>query len=109
MSVEILDPRYDVLNQEMRFAYPFTGDPDCEVRVPRSAMVQGEEWVKSRIEGYFIDHSKPEPRTSMRIPDYQFDLNLRQPSRSPGSAKVLKRLTKGRPGRNNYRRTSRRS
>jgi hypothetical protein len=78
MSVEILDPRYDTVKQELRFAYPFTGPPNAEVRVPYSAMVQGEEWVKARIEGWFIDHDRPEPGTSLRIEDWQFAVDKRQ-------------------------------
>lgn len=109
MTLEITDPRHNAINDEMRIPYPLVGEPDSEVRVPRSAMVQGEDWVKGRIEGYFINHPKPEPRTSMRIPTYQFDPNLQQPSRRPGSPKGMRRLTKGRYGRNDHRGSSRRS
>jgi hypothetical protein len=79
MSVEILDPRYDAVKQEMRFAYPFVGQANATVCVPYSAMVQGEEWVKARIKGWFIDHDRPEPGTTLRIEDWQFDINMRQP------------------------------
>ena len=79
MPVETLDPRHDVANDEMRFAYPFTGQPDSEVRVPHNAMVQGEAWVKARIEGWFKYHDRPQPGTASRIPDYQFNPKLFQP------------------------------
>ena len=81
MPLEILDPRHDAFNDEMRFPYPLTGQANSEVRVPRKAIVQGEAWVKARIEGWFIDHERPQPGTSLRIPDHQFDPNLFQPSR----------------------------
>ena len=79
MPLETLDPRHDAFNDEMRFPYPFTGQANAEVRVPRRAMAQGEAWVKARIEGWFRDHARPEPGTSIRIDDYQFDPKLRQP------------------------------
>lgn len=79
MSVEILDPRYDVAKQEMRFGYPFVGQANATICVPYSAMVQGEEWVKARIEGWFIDHERPKPGTTLRIEDWQFDVDKRQP------------------------------
>jgi hypothetical protein len=81
MPLEILDPRYDTVTQEMRFAYPFTGQSNAEVRVPCGAMAKGEDWVKARIEGWFIDHAKPLPGTSIRIPDWQFDPTKHQPER----------------------------
>jgi hypothetical protein len=51
MTEETLDPNYDPANDEMRFPYPFVGEPDCEVRVPRSALVFGIPWIKERVEG----------------------------------------------------------
>ena len=65
---------------EMRLPYPSTGQAHSEVRVSRTAMVQGEAWVKARIEGWFKNHERPQPGTSIRIPDYQFDPNLFQSS-----------------------------
>lgn len=73
MSEERLDPRHDAANDEMRFAYPFSGQASAEVRVCRSAMVQGEAWVKARIEGWFRYRERPHPGMTVRIPDYQFD------------------------------------
>jgi hypothetical protein len=81
MTLEILDPRHDAFNDEMRFPYPLTGQANSEVRIPRKAIVQGEAWVKARIEGWFIDHERPQPGTWLRIPDHQFDPKLFQPSR----------------------------
>jgi len=66
-------------DDEVRFPYPFTERAYCEVRVSRTAMLQGESWVKDRIEGWFRYHDRPIPGTSIRIPDYQFDSNLFQP------------------------------
>ena len=109
MTVVMLDPRHDANNDEMRFPYPLTGEPDREVRVPRSAIVNGIPWIKERIEGYFIDHPRPEPGASMRIPDYQFEVKLFQPSRIPGSGQGMKRRTKGRPRRSGSNRGSGRS
>lgn len=80
MPDEKLNPRHDGDRDEMRFPYPFTGQPNSEIRVSRTAMVQGEAFVKSRIEGWVRAHGKPQPGTSVRIPDYQFDPNLFQPS-----------------------------
>lgn len=74
------EPKHDATSDEMRFAYPFTGEADCEVRVSCSAMAQGEAWIRDRIEGWFKYHTRPEPGTSVRIPDYQFDPKLFQPS-----------------------------
>lgn len=79
MPLERLDPTHDPLNDEMRFPYPLAGQANAEIRVPRAAMAQGEAWVKARIEGWFIDHAKPAPGTSIRTEDYQFYPHLRQP------------------------------
>ena len=79
MSIQTLDPRHDTNDDEMRFPYPFSGRSNSEVRVPRAAIVEGEAWIKARIEGWFKDHDRPQPGISIRIPDYQFDPNLRQP------------------------------
>lgn len=75
------DPKHETADEGIRFPYPFTGQADSEVRVHRAAMVQAEVWVKARIEGWFEDHNKPEPGTSIRVPDYQFEPKLLQPSR----------------------------
>lgn len=75
------DPRHDDADDEVRFPYPFTGQADSEIHVSRTAMVQGEAWVKARVEGWFKHHHRPRPGASVRIPDYQFDPNLFQPSR----------------------------
>lgn len=80
VSDQTLDPKHDVANDEMRLAYPFTGQADSEVRVSCTAMAQGEAWVKARVEGWFKNHNRPQPGTSIKIPDYQFDPNLFQPS-----------------------------
>jgi hypothetical protein len=64
----------------MRFAYPFSGRPDSVVVVPYSAMMQGEPWIKARIEGWFRHHDRPTRGESLRIPDYQFEPNLFQPT-----------------------------
>ena len=80
MPEEKLDPKRDVASEEIQFPYPFTGEPNSEIRVTRTAMVQGEVFVKSRIEGWVRAHGKPQPGTSVRIPDYQFDPILFQPS-----------------------------
>jgi hypothetical protein len=79
MSVQSLDPRHDANSDEMRFLYPFSGQSDSEIRVPRSAMAQGEAWVKARIKGWLRYHKRPGPGTSIRIEDEQFDPKLRQP------------------------------
>lgn len=81
MTIQPLDPRHNPNEDEMRFPYPLTGAANSEVRVCRSAVVQGEAWVKARIEGYFKYYDKPQPGTSVKIPDYQFDPNLFQPER----------------------------
>lgn len=78
MTTPTLESRHDP-NDEIRFPYPFTGQPSSEVRVCRSAIVQGEAWMKARIEGYFKYHDRPQPGTFIRIPDYQFDPSLFQP------------------------------
>jgi antitoxin component of MazEF toxin-antitoxin module len=69
-----------MVDDEMRFPYPFNGQPNSTVVVPCSAMVQGEDWIKSRIEGWFRDHGKPKTGETKRIPDYQFDPHLSQPT-----------------------------
>ncbi len=79
MPIQQLDPRHDAAKDEMRFAYLFAGQAVAEVCVPRAAMVHGESYVKARITGYFKYHDGPQPRTSIRIPDYQFDPIRRQP------------------------------
>lgn len=79
MTAQTLDPGHDPNKDEMCFRYPFTGQANSEVRVCRSAIVQGEAWVKARIEGYFKYHEKPQPGTTMRIEDYQFNPSLFQP------------------------------
>ena len=79
MSVQTLDPRRDVGEDEMRLPYPLTGQADAEVRVPHGAMVQGEAWVKARIGAWFRYHDEPQSGTSVRIPDYQFDAKRFQP------------------------------
>jgi hypothetical protein len=78
MPLETLDPRHDAANDEMVFPYPFTGQATAKVRVPLSAMVQGEAWVKARIKGWLRYHKRPELGTSIRIEDEQFDPKLRQ-------------------------------
>jgi hypothetical protein len=79
MTISPRDRRHDPDNDEMRFPYPLTGAANSEVRVCRSAVVQGEPWVRARIEGYFKYCDKPRLGTSVKIPDYQFDANLFQP------------------------------
>lgn len=74
-----MEDQFDPID-EMRLPYPFTGQAHSEVRVSRTAMVQGEAWVKARVEGWFKNHERPQPGTSIRIRDYQFDPNLFQPS-----------------------------
>lgn len=79
MTVQTLNPRHDPSNDEMRFRYPFNGRANSEVCVCRNAVVQGEAWVKARIEGYFRYNDRPQPGASVKIPDYQFNPNLFQP------------------------------
>jgi hypothetical protein len=74
-----LDPKHNTAKDEFPLPYPFKGKAESEVRVSCTAMAQGEAWVKSRVEGWFKDHERPKPGTSMRIPDYQFDPSLFQP------------------------------
>jgi hypothetical protein len=81
MTLETLDPRHDAASDETRFSYPFTGEPNSAVIVPRSAMVHGEAFIKARTEGWFIDHPKPRPGESIRIETYQFNPRLRQPEK----------------------------
>jgi hypothetical protein len=64
-------------NDEHIFLYPF-GKPNARVIVPQSAMVQGNDFIKHRIEGWFDSHPKPQSGETLRIPDYQFDPHLRQ-------------------------------
>jgi hypothetical protein len=45
MAAQTLDPRHDPNKDEMCFRYPFTGQANAEVRVCRSAIVQGEPWT----------------------------------------------------------------
>lgn len=79
MFSEILDSRHDAANDLMRFPYPFTGQANSEVLVHRSALAQGEPWVKSRIEGWFRYNARPKAGASIRIPDEQFNPKLFQP------------------------------
>lgn len=81
MVPETLDQRHDPNSDRMRFPYPFTGQANTEVLVPRSAIVQGEAWVKARIEGLFRYYETPQPGESLEIPDYQFDAKLFQPEK----------------------------
>jgi hypothetical protein len=82
-TLEWQEGRMDLIRHEakIRFSYPFTGEATSEVLVPPEAMVQGEAWVKARIEGWFRYHNRPEPGELVEIPDYQFDPTLFQPSR----------------------------
>jgi len=66
------DPIRDDANHSVLFPYPFTGQPNCEVRLPLTAMVQGESFVRARIEGWFKDHERPRPGQVYDIPEYQF-------------------------------------
>jgi hypothetical protein len=81
MTGQTLDSRHDPDNDEMRFPYPLSGQANSEVRVCRTAMVRGEAWVKARIEGWFKYNERPQPGTSIKIDDYQFNPNLFQPSK----------------------------
>jgi hypothetical protein len=77
--VEALDSRDDSNCDNIRLLYPFSGRANSEVRVCRASIVQGETWVKARVEGYFKYNNKPEAGTVVEIPDYQFNPSLFQP------------------------------
>jgi hypothetical protein len=109
MMEETLDPNCDAFQDQIRFPYPFTGEPNCEVLVPGAAKVQGDAWIRERIEGWFINHPKPLPGTSTRIPEYQFDPTLFQPSRIIPRRDGSKRRSKARPKRGGSNRGSGRS
>lgn len=97
MAEESLRPNYDPASDEMIFHYPFIGEPDCQIRVPGSARVQADAWIRERIEGWFVNHPKPLPGTSVQIPGYQFEPTLFQPSRVIPRFDHTKRRPKGRP------------
>jgi hypothetical protein len=78
--MEVLDPRHDASSDSLLIPYPFNGGSESKIRVPGSAKVQGEAFIRARIEGWFRYHRKPRPGTIYNeIPDYQFDPHLRQP------------------------------
>ena len=79
MPLEIFDPRYDAANDQMVFPLSFDGQATTEVRLPRTAMVHGEPWVKARINGLFRYHKQSECGAPIRIEEYEFNANLRQP------------------------------
>jgi len=73
------DPIRDDANDSVFIPYPFTGEPNCKVRVALTAMVQGETFVKARIEGWFRFHERPRSGEVYDIPDYQFAPYFFQP------------------------------
>jgi hypothetical protein len=76
----MLETKHDADSDSLFIPYPFKGSPESKVRVPANAMVQGEVFVKARIEGWFRYHGKPRPGTIYEeIPDYQFDPRRTQP------------------------------
>jgi hypothetical protein len=75
------DPRRNASNDQVQFPYPFIGEAESIVVVPDSSIGQGKDWVRARIEGWFRHHHRPRRGESVRIPDYQFDPKLFQPSR----------------------------
>ncbi len=80
MTVEPLDPRHDASRDALLIPYPFTGSAESKVLVPASARVQGETFIRARIEGWFRYHDKPQPGTIYdEIPGEQFYPHLRQP------------------------------
>ena len=79
MPLEMLGPEHDVANDDMVFILRRAGYPPAEVIVPRSAIVQGEPFVRARAKGWFRDHEWPEHGMRIRIDAYQFNPNFRQP------------------------------
>jgi len=75
-----LGPRRDASGDSLVITYPFNGAAEFKVRVPATAAVQGDAFIKARIEGWFRCHDKPRADTIYdEIPSEQFDPRLRQP------------------------------
>jgi hypothetical protein len=84
VTVKTLDPRHDASGDSLLISYPFNGKAEFKVRVPATAMVQGEDFIRARIEGWFRYHEKPRSETIYeKISGEQFDPRLRQPEGRP--------------------------
>jgi hypothetical protein len=76
----MLDLKHDTSSDSLLIPYPFNGSADSKIRVTATAVVQGEAFIRARIQGWFRYHGKPRPGTVYEeIPDYQFDPRRTQP------------------------------